>query len=162
MLDKLLDGSGDTVWTDGVKGGEDVVEVYGDDDVVGADNAAVGKLLDCCDVPAAPLGMYLPYMVLLVFGFVCLDFFAFFCDGFIELTSLFAECFSPVRRIFMACFYEPQNGNNTASDVEDVKAKIRIGLIYQQELMALVSSLPLGVSAIFLRKGEYSRSKGYM
>ena len=42
LLDKLLDGSGDTVWTDGVKGGEDVVEVDGDDDVVGADNAAVG------------------------------------------------------------------------------------------------------------------------
>ena len=49
LLDKLLDGSGDTVWTDGVKGGEDVVEVYGDDDVVGADNAAVGG----CDSIAA-------------------------------------------------------------------------------------------------------------
>ena len=72
--------------------------------------------------------MYLPHMVLLVFGFVCLDFFALFCDGFIELTGLFAECFSPVRRIFMACFHEPQNGNNTAGNVEDVKAKIRIGL----------------------------------
>jgi hypothetical protein len=28
----------------------------------------------------------------------------------------------------MACFHEPQNGNNTAGNVEDVKAKIRIGL----------------------------------
>ena len=72
--------------------------------------------------------MYQSYMVLLVFGFVCLDFFAFFCDGFIELTGLFAECFSPVCRIFMVCFHEPQNGNNTAGNVEDVKAKIRIGL----------------------------------
>ena len=46
-LDKLSDGSGDTVWTDGVKGGEDVVEVYGDDDVMGADNTAVGG----CEAP---------------------------------------------------------------------------------------------------------------
>ena len=67
-------------------------------------------------------------MGLLVFGFVCLDFFALFCDGLIELTGLLAECFSPVRRIFMACFHEPQNGNNTASNVEDVKANIHIGL----------------------------------
>lgn len=72
--------------------------------------------------------MYLPHMGLLVFGFVCLDFFALFCDGFIKLTGLFTECFSPVRRIFMACFHEPQNGNNTTGNVEDVKAKIRIGL----------------------------------
>lgn len=35
----------------------------------------VGKLLDCCDVPAAPLGMYLPCMLLIVFGFFCFDFF---------------------------------------------------------------------------------------
>ena len=45
MLDKLLDGSGDTVCTEGNEEVGDVAaEVDGDDEVVEADNAAVGEV----------------------------------------------------------------------------------------------------------------------
>ena len=88
--------------------------------------------------------MYLPYMVLLVFGLVCLDFFAFFCDGFGKLASLFGEslclvvlrclivlnigiCFYSVCCVFAVSFHEPQNSNSATGDIKDMKAKIRVG-----------------------------------
>ena len=87
-------------------------------------------------------------MVLLVFGFIRLDFFAFFCDSFIELTGLFVKClclvvlrcliapnisiyFYSVCCVFTVCFHEPQNSNSATGDIEDVKAKIRIGFTSQ-------------------------------
>ena len=92
--------------------------------------------------------MYLSYVILFIFGFICLDFFAFFCDSFIELTGLFVECLClVVLRCLIAlnigfCFYsvccvfamglhKPQNSNSATGDIEDVKTKIRIGFTSQ-------------------------------
>ena len=83
-------------------------------------------------------------MILLVFSFICLDFFAFFCDSFIELTGLFVEylclvilqclialnigfCFYSVCCVFAVSLHKSQNSNSATGDIEDVKAKIRIG-----------------------------------
>jgi len=51
LLDKLLDGSGDTVCTEGNEEAEYVAEIDGDDEVVEADNTAVGvcEVLDRLD-----------------------------------------------------------------------------------------------------------------
>ena len=51
MLDKLLDGSGDTVCTEGNEEAEYVAEIDGDDEVVEGDNTAVGvcEVLDRLD-----------------------------------------------------------------------------------------------------------------
>ena len=88
--------------------------------------------------------MYLSYMILLVFSFICFNFFAFLCDGFGKMASLFGEClclvvlrclivlnigicFYSVCCVFAVSFHEPQNSNSATGYIEDMKAKIRVG-----------------------------------